>query len=208
MQVRFLKSAGGDFWLYNPNMAVYTRTGDDGTTGNLRGRMEKTEQLTETLGAIDELNSWIGYVRTELEEIRAPEDKSLKAGSKNADAELRKMQDNLMTAAAILAGGKLKISKREVTGLEKLMDKQMQRLPKLTNFIFPAGQLQVARAVARRAERETVRLIKGEEVLIDRNGAKIILAYMNRLSDALFILARVINYEEKRKERVWKKIQK
>jgi cob(I)alamin adenosyltransferase len=185
-------------------MAVYTRTGDDGTTGNLRGRMEKTEQLTETLGAIDELNSWIGYVRTELERG----DRTQKTRFKQADAELRNIQDNLMTVATILAGGKLKISKREVSELEKLMDREMKRLPKLTNFIFPAGQLQVARAVARRAERETVRLIKGEEVLIDRNGAKIILAYMNRLSDALFILARVINYEEKRKERVWKKIQK
>lgn len=158
---------------------IYTKTGDRGTTGTFHGRMSKGDQLANALGAIDELNSAIGACRHRT----------------LLDGELKRIQKNLLTVGSSLSGSGLKISSGETRHLEKLIDKLTKQLPKLSNFIYPKGLLQIARSVARRAEREVVSLETK-----DKN----ILKYINRLSDALFTLSRWVNWERGIEEEVWK----
>ena len=158
---------------------IYTKTGDRGTTGTFYGRISKDAQLAKALGAIDELNSWIGVCRHQT----------------SLDQELQKIQKNLLTIGSSLSGSGLKISASETRNLEKLIDKLTRELPKLSNFIFPEGFLQIARSVARRAEREVV-----ATKIKDKN----ILKYLNRLSDALFIMGRWVNFQMGIEEEVWK----
>lgn len=169
---------------------IYTKTGDKGMTGTLKGRVSKSDCQTEALGVIDELNSWVGVCR---------------AQSTFLDKELRIIQDNLLTMGSGMAGSKLKIEIGEVRHLEKLIDRLTKDLPKLNNFIFPTGiggaeYLQVARAVARRAEREVVRFMNDDLRIMNKNTLK----YLNRLSDALFTMARWVNWKSGGKEEVWK----
>ncbi|MFA6512537.1 MAG: cob(I)yrinic acid a,c-diamide adenosyltransferase [Patescibacteria group bacterium] len=170
-------------------MKLYTKTGDKGTTGTMQGRMGKGEQLAVALGTIDELNSWIGYCRSQN-------------NNKSFEKELVRVQENLLTIGSGLAGSGLKISGSEVTRLEKLIDKLSGELPKLSKFIFPYGPMHVARTVARRAERELVKALETTDVLTNK---KVMLKYLNRLSDALFVLARKINFEYNTVEQTWQK---
>lgn len=110
--------------------------------------------------------------------------------------ELRNIQTNLMIINSILAGSKkYKFRDSETKRLERLIDKLTLELPEIKNFIYPVGYLQVARAVCRRAEREIVKLEIKE---------KNILKYINRLSDALFVMARHQNHINGIKEEIWK----
>ncbi len=162
---------------------IYTKTGDQGTTGTLYGRMSKADQLAHTLGTVDELNSWIGLVRS-IHPVFF-------------DAELRNIQNNLLIIGANLAGSKgVKLKPSETIKLEKLIDKLTADLPKLNNFIFPTGHLHVARTICRRLEREVVGL-EGRE------GLGNIKKYLNRLSDALFTLARWVNIRMGIAEEIW-----
>ncbi len=155
---------------------IYTKKGDKGETGTFHGRINKSDQLAITLGTIDELNSWIGVC--------------------GENKELHRIQTNLMTINSILAGSKVqRFRGSETRRLEKLIDKLQAELPELKNFIYPVGFLQVARAVCRRAEREIVKLEIKE---------KNILKYINRLSDALFVIARFVNFQNNVPEEVWK----
>ncbi len=162
------------------NKKIYTKTGDKGETGTMVGRMVKSDQLAAAIGSIDELNSWIGLCRSQP----------------HFDKELKQIQNNLFIIGSILAGSKAQGFKgSEVTKLERLIDKLEAKLPKINNFVYPIGYLQVARSVARRAEREVVALeIKTNNIL----------KYLNRLSDALFVLARWVNLQLRIKEEVWK----
>lgn len=144
-------------------MPIYTKTGDKGMTGLFSGkRVSKKSPIIETLGSIDELNAWLGVIGG-LEEI----------------------QKDLMVINSFIAGFKVKIPGSE--WLEKEIDRMEKKLPKLRNFILPKGQIHLARAVCRRAERDMIKA-----------GFKII--YLNRLSDYLFVLART----KTKKEIVWK----
>ena len=119
--------------------------------------------------------------------------------------ELKKIQSNLLIIGSQLAGSEKRIKSSEITHLEKLIDKLTKDLPKLSNFIFPMGYLQVARAVCRRAERETVAALNAQPSAHNKN----ILKYLNRLSDALFTMGRWVNLTLLRqgsggaKEEVW-----
>lgn len=158
-------------------MAVYTKTGDKGTTGTFGGRrVSKSSQLIKTIGAIDELNSFLGIV-----------------------GGLTEIQKNLFTINAILTGAKLKIAEDATKELEKEIDRIEGNLPVQKNFLIYGGtkraaQIYFARALARRAERELVVLKPKPEILV----------YINRLSDYLFMLARKTNQEKGTKEAVWK----
>lgn len=158
---------------------IYTKTGDRGTTGTFHGRMAKSDQLAQALGTIDELNSWIGMCRHNTP----------------FDEELKRMQNNLLIVGSCLAGSEKRLKDEETKRLERLIDKLTKELPKLSNFIFPTGELQVARSVCRRAEREVV----AAEVK-DKN----ILKYLNRLSDALFTMGRWVNFKLGLEEEVWR----
>lgn len=161
-------------------MSVYTKTGDKGETGTFAGkRISKSSRLIAVIGAIDELNSYLGVV-----------------GS------LTDIQRNLFTINSMLSGAKLEFPKDATKKLEREIDKMEAKLPTLTNFIIYSGtpraiKLYYTRALARRAERALVDL--GFKVYDLR-----ILAYINRLSDYLFTLARYTNYKKKVKEEVWK----
>jgi len=161
---------------------IYTKKGDKGQTKTIGRVMSKDDDLAEALGTVDELNSWLGYCRE-----RFP------------ISQLKNIQTNLMKINAILAGAdkpELEISNYEIRKLEKWIDKMTDDLPLLTNFVYPVGEIQVARAVCRRAERVVVKFANNTP-----------LKYLNRLSDYLFTLARWVNMKSGVDEEVWKLVQ-
>ncbi|OGY11293.1 MAG: ATP:cob(I)alamin adenosyltransferase [Candidatus Blackburnbacteria bacterium RIFCSPHIGHO2_12_FULL_41_13b] len=194
-------------------MAVYTKKGDKGKTslyGEPRFR-SKSDQRVIALGSIDELNSHLGFVSGNL----TPRLRSGQARFVRIREEITSIQRDLFEIASCLAtpsgpdligaGNKppFEIGLDRVRRLEKIIDELEGSLPALANFIFPGGSrvgsaLHVARSVCRRAEREVVKLDQKEK--IEPN----ILIYINRLSDALFMIAREVNRLEKKKEEIWK----
>jgi cob(I)alamin adenosyltransferase len=171
-------------------MTVYTKKGDQGETGLVSGRrVSKSSRGIEAIGTLDEANSGLGLV------VSFIEDKKIKR-------QLEDIQKDLFTIGAILAGAKLRFFKTKTCRLEKEIDKMESNLPSLTNFVLPGGSkvaslLFVARAVVRRAERAVVDLSQEEPVKSQ------IVQYLNRLSDYLFVLARVVNQENSVKETIW-----
>lgn len=169
-------------------MKIYTKTGDAGETGLYGGeRVSKTAQRVEAYGTVDECNSAIGMVRAAL-------------GDAELDGVLARVQDALFDVGADLAtpgGSKYeknisRIDAQDVEGLEALIDRYQEQCQPWSNFIHPGGTpaaaaLHLARTVARRAEREVLRLEEQETVNHE------VARYLNRLSDFLFILARVVN---------------
>lgn len=177
---------------------IYTKTGDDGTTGLIGGsRVKKYDIRLEAYGTVDELNSWIGVIRsTEIE----PHAKSI----------LENIQQKLFVIGAQLATdenaqalkNQLPCNEEDVLLLEKEMDQMFTVLPKLSHFILPGGCLpasycHIARTVCRRAERRIVELSEKAEV----NPQLII--YINRLSDYLFVLSRKVSLDLKVPETLW-----
>ncbi len=173
---------------------IYTRTGDDGSTGLVDGsRQAKHAVRIEAIGAVDEANSAIGLAAAAL------------AGSDNAQS-LFRIQNDMFDLGADLAtplgevGGKdfepsemvLRVVPAQAEWLEHAIDALNERLEPLTTFVLPGGseaaaRVHVARASVRRAERSVTALAAAEPV----NPAA--LAYINRLSDYLFVLARIAN---------------
>jgi cob(I)alamin adenosyltransferase len=165
------------------NIKIYTKTGDKGTTALIGGaRVAKDSLQVEAYGAVDELISWIGVLRAH------------KTSASQA-ALLRRIQECLMTCAALLAaGGNIKkklpvVSGDDVATLEKAIDAIQNNLPPLKAFVLPAAPstsacCHVARSVCRRAERCAVSVSRQSP--LNEN----VLTYLNRLSDFLFSLAR------------------
>jgi len=169
-------------------MKIYTRTGDDGTTGLLGpGRVAKSAPRVEAYGAVDELNAVLGTVRT-LD------------GATTYATELEAIQSALFDVGAELAtvGGArgtvvARVSGASIETLEAWIDRLEADLPALRNFILPGGaplsaQFHLARTVCRRAERRVVALAATEDVGAD------VLRYLNRLADLLFVMARHANH--------------
>jgi cob(I)alamin adenosyltransferase len=169
-------------------MKLYTRTGDDGTTALFGGRRVRKDALrVEAYGAVDEANAALGLARAqgldiELDKVVA----DVQLGLFEIGADLATPQDASARASLHLVG------EAEIAALEALIDAYDDETEPLHQFIVPGGHaasagLQFARAVCRRAERATVALAADEAV----NPATI--TYLNRLSDLLFALARVVN---------------
>jgi cob(I)alamin adenosyltransferase len=171
---------------------IYTRTGDTGTTGLVGGkRVSKDSPRLWAYGTVDELNSAIGVAR------------SFKPDQKT-DAILAGIQNDLFDLGAELAGAPGHVRQSQIDALEKLMDTCNAKLGPLREFILPGGtpvaaQLHVARTICRRTERFCVRLSRQEQI-----GA-LAVPYLNRLSDALFVLARWVNYKAGQKDTFWTK---
>jgi cob(I)alamin adenosyltransferase len=180
---------------------LYTKTGDDGTTGLFSGkRVSKHHVRIKAYGTVDELNAWIGLIRND--EIAA-----------ETNSFLIKIQNELMVIASQLAddtsgktsklSGKIvPITFENVTEIESEIDKINNELPELKNFIIPGGHVLIsythlARGTCRRAERFITEL-KGEEEV-----SNVIIAYINRLSDYLFILARKLSKDFDVEEIKW-----
>jgi cob(I)alamin adenosyltransferase len=185
-------------------MKLYTKTGDKGETG-LYGadRVSKAHPRVEAYGTVDEVNSLLGLVRAHLHAGGS-------APNEGADADLAYLQNALFDIGADLATREespyakniSRIDAQDVAKVEGLIDRYQENAPVLTQFIHPGGTpasatLQVARAVARRAEREVVRLSHEEPVNDD------VRIFLNRLSDLLFIMARAVNQEAGLREEEW-----
>lgn len=171
---------------------LYTKTGDDGTTGLGDGsRTTKDSARIEAVGTIDELNSWIGLLLAEL-----PADEPL-------IEPLTEIQHRLFDLGGELAvPGFQLIQSQMVSDLEVLCDQLNEELPPLKEFILPggstsAGLCHMARAVARRAERVIVTLSKDESIGDDLK------RYINRLSDVLFVMARQLARRDGGQEVFW-----
>lgn len=186
---------------------VYTRTGDKGTTRLVGGiEIAKDHLRIETYGTVDELNAIVGLARAFNQE----QNNSL-AESAELDEILHRVQDRLFDIGGILAtpsgqeSATMKtILSNEIDGLEALMDRCQETLKPLEEFILPGGGkvaafLHQARTVCRRAERLCVRLNRDEAVPEE------VLRYLNRLSDAFFVLSRWIAQAQKEDETLWRR---
>ena len=188
---------------------IYTRTGDDGTTGLAGGqRVKKNALRIEAYGTVDELSSAIGLARTALAEA-AREPAAARERAAELDAWLAWTQDvlfNLGSDLATLPADRWKdmplVTAEDAAALERAIDRAQRDLPPLANFIHPGGAyagafLHQARTIARRAERLLVTLASEESVSVEA------LRYVNRLSDALFVWSRWINDALGRPEHLW-----
>jgi cob(I)alamin adenosyltransferase len=167
---------------------IYTKTGDRGETGLFGGaRVSKASLRVDTYGEIDELNSVLGLVRCEL--VDAESDALLQVVQSqlfNLGAELSSAPDSKVALGIAL------VSEQEIGALEAAIDRAEAELPALKTFILPGGcrgaaLLHLARTVCRRAERKLVLLAQTESVRDES------VRYLNRLSDTLFVLARLQN---------------
>ncbi len=168
-------------------MAIYTKTGDKGTTKVFDKKTKELVKISKSsckiaaIGTIDELNSFLGII-----------------------GDLTEIQGNLFTINSILAGSSLRFTKSPTKKLEKELDKLEGTLPVLKNFIFYGGDIKAsnlfyARALCRRAERSLVTFSKKQFVKSE------IMTYINRLSDYLFMKAREVNFKSGTPEKTWKR---
>jgi cob(I)alamin adenosyltransferase len=180
---------------------IYTKTGDDGSTGLVGGaRVKKYDVRLEAYGTVDELNAVIGVIRS----YKLPEE---------VTEMLVEIQNKLFNIGSRLATDekgegftkKLSITEKHISFLEKAIDEMEEELPELTHFILPGGDLaaaqcHVARTVCRRAERRILEFAENEKVQIE------ILKYINRLSDFLFVLTRKLAANSGIEEKQWKQV--
>ncbi|RXJ03891.1 cob(I)yrinic acid a,c-diamide adenosyltransferase [Anaerobacillus alkaliphilus] len=168
-------------------MKLYTRTGDEGKTSVIGGRLDKDHVRVEAYGTVDELNSFVGLAVTQL-------DAKIFA---DILAELEKIQHELFDCGGDLAmistKYPYKAADEMVTFLEERIDQYIVEAPELERFILPGGSqasatVHICRTVTRRAERLVVQLQKLDET------NPVVLKYLNRLSDYFFAIARVINH--------------
>ena len=178
-------------------MKIYTKTGDTGETGLFGGtRVPKDAMRVEACGTVDELNACIGFIRSQVQDTEI-------------DAILHRIQNQLFNIGADLAtlethpkAASLRIPPTFTPELEREIDRLEAELPPLKNFILPGGSVggaavHLARTVCRRAERCVASLTREETVNPE------VLIYLNRLSDLLFVLARVVNQRLGESEPLW-----
>lgn len=180
---------------------VYTRTGDHGETSIVGGiRMKKSSERLEAYGSVDELNAQLGLLAAMLPE---GENKSM----------ILRIQNTLFSVCTNLATDQsrtplyesARLPEGEIALLENEMDKMMSSLPDRQGFILPGGtlaaaQAHVCRTVCRRAERRIVALSEVAQVSPE------VQQYVNRLSDYLFVLAKIINFNDNVSEIIWEKV--
>ena len=179
-------------------MKIYTRTGDSGETSLYGGqRVSKAELRIDAYGTVDELNAWIGMLRDQP------------VNKKRAEL-LIHIQDRLFTMGARLAtldvsgmASLPQLEEKDITRLELEIDRMDNTLPPMRSFVLPGGHQavstgHVARTVCRRAERLVVTLSQHDAI------ESVILAYLNRLSDFLFVLCRAMSQESGAEETPWK----
>lgn len=181
-------------------MKIYTKKGDSGETHLFGGKkVWKDDLRINAYGSVDELNAILGIAVTEIND-------------KELTSILQSIQSELFTLGADLAAPKEigngtyipRVDENYYKRLEVTIDKYENELPVLKNFILPGGSkgaslLHTARTVCRRAERNVVSLAKDEEVGYD------IIVYLNRLSDLLFVLSRVVNHRNGIEDIIWQK---
>lgn len=179
---------------------IYTKTGDKGKTTLIGGtKVLKSHIRIDSYGTVDELNSFVGLVNDQVTD-------------EHIKAVLKEIQDRLFTIGSSLACDPDKeplmkipdLNEQDVFFLEKEIDAMNEVLPIMKHFILPGGNIavsttHVARCVCRRAERICVQMVE-QEIFVDA----LVIKYLNRLSDYLFVLARFIGHLSKAEEIAWK----
>lgn len=184
--------------LHMPNnsMKIYTKTGDGGTTGVQGGkRISKSNLRIKAYGMIDELNANIGLVLS-------------KKFDDDIENLLRNIQNDLFVAGSDLSNPDLtnmknRITTEMVTNVEKTIDRLENELPPITNFILPGGHevaslIHISRTIARRAETIVISLNEKEKINDE------CIKFLNRLSDLLFVVARIVNKKNGFNDIIWK----
>jgi cob(I)alamin adenosyltransferase len=171
-------------------MNIYTRTGDEGQTGIIGGRVEKDDIRVEAYGTVDELNCFVGQAKSLLSDVKFSD----------LSKDLLKIQHELFDCGHDLALAKtglypFKVYAEMVDNLEALIDRYDAETKDLQRFILPGGSmisstLHVCRTVCRRAERIVVTLARTQEINPE------VRRYLNRLSDLFFTIARTGNFRE------------
>ena len=170
-------------------MPIYTKTGDSGQTSLFGGkRLSKSDPQIEAYGTVDELTSFLGMI---IVKTKSKEDKEF----------LTLIQKDLYQIMGVLAGANspIEVISERVKLFEQKIDVMESKMPKLHRFILPGGTetaswFHIVRTVCRRAERSVVAV----------NSAPLIIQYLNRLSDLLFVLARYVSLREGKTDSVWK----
>jgi cob(I)alamin adenosyltransferase len=199
-------------------MKIYTKTGDNGETSYIGGRVSKASEMVDVLGNLDELNASLGLTIAQSTKPKRPKSKP---SVLSFDSTIISIQSTLFDIGAVVASPSpvlksstlAKILPAKTLELEKQIDETEATLPALQNFILPGGaptgaSLHVARAICRRAERSIVKLISSIDFKSDiqeayQQNLKDTQKYLNRLSDYLFVLARFVNQAEGAPERTW-----
>ena len=177
-------------------MKIYTKTGDKGDTSlAVGGRVRKSNKRLEAYGTADELNSYVGWLRAKIV-AKSP------IWHIVVDEQLAWVQNRLFDVGAILAGADMEVTEDAVCQLEKWIDEMQAELPVLREFILPYGDemvsvCHVCRTVCRRAERAALRA--STEHAVDSGATR----YLNRLSDYLYTLGRVLTERLKVTETLW-----
>lgn len=179
-------------------LKIYTKTGDKGQTSLLGGtRVPKHHMRIEAYGTVDELNSWIGLLRDMISD-------------EHAKTILVDVQDQLFTMGSSLASDPVKskvkiphLSEEDILVFEKEIDAMDAELPPMKNFVLPGGHpvvshCHIARCVCRRAERRVIHLAENEQV------DDLVIKYLNRLSDYIFMLSRKLTKNLNATEVPWK----
>lgn len=179
-------------------LKIYTKTGDKGQTSLLGGtRVPKHHMRIEAYGTVDELNSWIGLMRDCI-------------ADEHVKSVLIEVQDRLFTMGSSLASdpekSKVKIpqlNEEDITLFEKEIDAMDTQLPPMKSFVLPGGhetvsRCHITRCVCRRAERRVIHLAENEPV------DELVIKYLNRLSDYLFMLARKLAHDLNAAEVPWR----
>ncbi len=178
-------------------MKLYTRTGDDGTTGLIGGgRVPKDHARVSAYGEIDELNAVLGWCNCQPGQAQVDRVQHIQHTLFVIGAELATMPANTASPSFV------PIEEAEVERLEGWIDEATDHVPPLRSFILPGGsdggaRLHVARSVCRRAERQVITLASSDEV------RPVIIHYLNRLSDLLFAWARETNHTQSQPEVPW-----
>ena len=179
---------------------IYTKTGDKGSTSLIGGvRVLKSHIRIEAYGTVDELNSYLGVVRDQAQHEQSGE-------------WIREVQDRLFTIGSVLSTSPQKqvkmklpdVHEEDVLWLEQRIDEMNESLPEMRSFIIPGGHLaassaHVARCICRRAERICVAMQEQQEEV-----PELIIRYLNRLSDFLFVLARYLGHVNGAPEIPWR----
>ncbi|WP_037226345.1 cob(I)yrinic acid a,c-diamide adenosyltransferase [Rhodopirellula baltica] len=195
-------------------MKIYTRTGDSGTTGLFGGpRVAKDDTRIEAYGTVDELNATLGQVRSALKES-AGEATTANDGLSELDARIAQVQHELFSIGAELASPHPDQFDLRVIGpvhiqrIEDWIDDAEQQLPPLKQFILPGGSIlashvHLSRAVCRRAERRVISL--ADAVQTETPISDTVIIYLNRLSDWLFVVSRLVNQILNVPDQIWEK---
>ncbi|PIP68846.1 ATP:cob(I)alamin adenosyltransferase [Candidatus Nomurabacteria bacterium CG_4_9_14_0_2_um_filter_32_10] len=182
---------------------LYTRKGDNGTTGlfSAKGRpasgwgcdqrISKSSIITEALGSLDEVNSFLGFCK-----VRAREGKFVVPSNIKGDQAIHDVQKNLFIIQAELAGASMSIDEEKVKELEMMVDSIEKELPPIKTFFISGGTelaslFDIARTICRRAERRVINVSEESKIPIN----KFTLAYLNRLSSLLYAFARYSNHK-------------